>query len=300
MPAEACAQHPETPALFRCDGCDQLLCQECVKEGHVLLFCSLCGERALPLQSDQPVTTKARIRDEAIRRPYSLREALLYPFRGLGLYLFISTLVVFGIVSFLASWTCAGLILFLVVFSLMVALQFKIVRSTAEGENELPDWPDYFSFLERLADLLTYVFNGILNVAPIGLFVLVFGASGLLTLQPSLFFWMGFAVCLWVGTAMMVFAYGAAGTYGLVVSVRLVAHFQAFRATGSDAVTVTNLVFSMQALIFGLKVLLEGAVPFLGGALAGAVGVYWFFTGPHLAGLLFRRNRQALDRLYEG
>jgi ANCHR-like B-box zinc-binding domain len=299
MPAEVCALHSETAASFRCDGCGRLLCQECVKEGHALLFCSICGERALPLRTGQPVTTREREREEAIRRPYSLREGLLYPFRGLGLFLFVSTIFAFGVVRFMAAWSCLGFLFFLALFALMVTLQFKIVRSTAEGDNELPDWPEYFGLTERLADLLTYLFIGCLNVAPVALFVVAVGIPGLSTMEPSLLFWTGFAICLWVGTAMMLLAYGAAGTYGLAAALRVIVHVRAFRAAGADAVTVTNLVFVMQALIFVLRAVLVGTVPFLGAVLAGTMGIYWFFTGPHLAGVLFRRHRPILDALYE-
>ena len=42
-----CAAHPERAAVYECDGCGKLLCEECIEEGHRLLCCRHCGERAL-------------------------------------------------------------------------------------------------------------------------------------------------------------------------------------------------------------------------------------------------------------
>jgi DNA-directed RNA polymerase subunit RPC12/RpoP len=49
MPPQSCATHPAAAAVYRCDGCGRLLCPDCVQEGHRLLFCRHCRERALPL-----------------------------------------------------------------------------------------------------------------------------------------------------------------------------------------------------------------------------------------------------------
>ncbi len=45
----ACARHPETAAGFQCCECGQLLCHRCVEIGSHLIFCGLCGERAIEL-----------------------------------------------------------------------------------------------------------------------------------------------------------------------------------------------------------------------------------------------------------
>src|SRR5215203_7528349 len=148
--AQACAQHPGVDAAFRCEGCEKLLCQDCIKKGHALLFCSACGERAMPLEAGQPATVREVTRRQAISKPYSFQEALFYPFRGVGLYMFLATLVSLGFVSFLLQYSggCYSIVLAVGLWSLMIGLQFKIVRSTAEGENQLPDWPEYMDWGE--------------------------------------------------------------------------------------------------------------------------------------------------------
>ena len=103
--AQACAQHPGVEAAFRCEGCAKLLCQDCIKKGHALLFCSLCGERAMPLEAGQPATVKEVARRQAISKPYSFQQALSYPFRGVGLYMFIAALLSLAFVSFLLQYS---------------------------------------------------------------------------------------------------------------------------------------------------------------------------------------------------
>src|SRR3972149_4017283 len=95
MAATRCGNHVSNEAAFRCDGCGRLLCAECVTEGHRLLFCKLCGERALPLEAEAPATVPERQRAAKIEAPYSLADALRYPFRGLGLYVYLGYIVFF-------------------------------------------------------------------------------------------------------------------------------------------------------------------------------------------------------------
>ncbi len=45
----ACTRHPDAAAGFQCCECGELLCRRCVKIGSHLVFCSLCGERAVEL-----------------------------------------------------------------------------------------------------------------------------------------------------------------------------------------------------------------------------------------------------------
>ena len=193
--AQACAQHPGVDAPFRCEGCGKLLCQDCIKKGHALLFCSLCGERAMPLDAGQPATVKEVARRQAISKPYSFQQALFYPFRGVGLYMFIATLVSLAFVSFLLQYSggCYSIILAVGLWSLMVGLQFKIVRSTAEGDDELPDWPEYMDWGERIGDILIYLVIAILQFFPVVAFTLL-NMRKVLSPEPSLLFWAGFAL----------------------------------------------------------------------------------------------------------
>ena len=303
--AAYCATHPQTVARFQCDGCRKLLCDACIEESHRLLLCKLCGERALPLHADVPATTTER-RQAAVPSsagPYGLRETLLYPFRGSGLVMFVISLVIAGVTTFLVKYSifgCAAMVLWLLWWSLLVGIQFKIVESTAKWENELPDWPQYFSLGERVIEVLTYVVIALLNFGPLVAFLLAFGWNGLATMQPSLGFWLGAATALWLGTALSVMAWGGAALHWRRSALRIDHHVRALLTTGGDGLKTVNLTFVLFGVVVLARALMAKHMPLAGVVLSLALGIYWTFVAPHLVGLLFRRHAAALYEVYEG
>ena len=296
---EMCVQHPDVAALFRCDGCGKVLCGDCVRKGHALLFCGLCGERALPLQEGQPATVKQARRHEAVTKPYSFGDAMAYPFRGSGRLMFIVAVVSMMLVQILLTF---GMGMWRYLFaagfwSLMIGLQFSIVRTTAEGDNELPEWPDYSDFGERLADILTYLGIVLLQFGPAALYLFL-RMESLVAGEPGLLFWAVFAFLAWLGAALATMAYGAAGRFNRPSILRLDLHTRGFVTGGADAVTAANLTFGLGAGFFVLR-LAFSEIPILGAILSGIVGAYWFFTSAHIAGVLFRRHIFALEKMYE-
>lgn len=305
MPARVCAAHPAAAARFQCDGCQQLLCDQCIEESHRLLLCRLCGERALPLAANAPATVQERRqtqRPPSAAGPYGIGQALLYPFRGSGPLLFLAALLSAGFVSFVVrfGFGCLPLVLWVGWLSLLIGIQFKIVASTARWENELPDWPEYFSFGERLVEILTFVAIALLNYGPVVAYFALFGLQGLVTSEPSVAFWLGAAAALWLGTALSVMAWGAAAVHWRRSALRLDQHVRALLAAGGDGLKTVNITFVLFGAVIMLKAALGSQIPLLGAALAGIVGLYWAFVAPHLVGLLFRRRRAELHAIYEG
>ena len=297
--AEMCAQHPEVAAQFRCDGCAKLLCGDCIRKGHALLFCGLCGERALPLKEGQPATVQQVRRRDAVTKPYSFMDALAYPFRGSGLLMFIVAVACMMLVQILLTF---GMGLWRYFFaagfwSLMIGLQFSIVRTTAEGDDELPEWPDYSDFGERVADILTYLCIALLQFGPAALYLFL-RMESLVAGEPGVVFWAVFAVLAWLGAALATMAYGAAGRFSRPSIFRLDLHTKGFVTGGADAVTAANLTFGLGAAFFVLRIALSG-IPILGAILSGIVGAYWFFTSAHIAGVMFRRHIFVLEKMYE-
>ena len=295
--AETCAEHPDVAALYVCDGCEKHLCEDCIEESFRLLLCRLCGERALPLHADQPASVQELKKQRAVSKPYSLKEAFFYPFRGSGIYMFAATLIASGILWLVSIMPtgCLALGLRAVFWGLIVGLQFRIVRSTAEGENELPDWPDFTDVGKMFWDILTW--NVIHAVIVIGILWFTIGGALQGGFKPRIDFSIAVALVLWLSAAFMVMAYGAVGNYRRLKVFEIHNHVRGYLAAGSDAVKITNLVFGLGILAFLARALLEG-IPFVGAALSSVVGVYWLFMVPHLSGLLFRRNIDTMEKLY--
>lgn len=297
-PSVVCFRHLEVPAEFRCESCARTLCAECVQESHALFLCRICGERALPLAAGA-ATVRERRREAAIARPYPLQRAFGYAFRGTGRSLFAATLLSMAFIEFVLrfGWGCLPIVLAVGFWALLIGLQFKIVCSTAEGNDELPDWPEYHAWSERFREIATYLWVSFLQVAPPAIYFVVFGRAGLVTTRPSLPFWVGFAVVAWFGAALALFAFAAAALAGGEASLRIDRHVRGFLAAGSEAVALTNLLFAVGVGAFIARAALAG-VPIVGAAVAGVLGAYWVFTSAHLVGVLVRRKRERFREIY--
>jgi hypothetical protein len=293
-----CAGHPDRPAVFHCEGCGRDLCLDCVEEGHRLYFCKFCRERALPLDAAAPTIPSERHRAERLARAYSLRDALGYVFRGRG---------AFTLPAYVLFLTFAGLLpgLLTLIPLLLVALLlpgflFAIVRSTAEGDDELPDWPDYSEFGARLAEWLQTAGIAVAAFLPGLLLRRLAGCDVEDFLVPNRgLCGLAHAGGVALAFAIAMFGLGAVGTWESGwLSFRLDLHLEALLAgTQWDAPVVLLFV----AGLLGISTLVAGAlggVPLLGLVVFHAATGYALFTTAHLAGVLFRRHEKRLEAIY--
>jgi hypothetical protein len=306
MPAETCAAHPAAAAAFRCDGCGKPLCHDCIQEGHRLLFCRLCGERALPLAPAAPATTPERRRAMALAAPYSFTDALRYPFRGAGGWLFgtyVVLLIAFALVESL-PFGCAGTVLLRAFIAILFpGLLFAIVRQTAAGDDELPDWPDIHETGERLREILAFFVIGFLMLLPAAVCLRLggCGVEDFLRRGPhSLLCWLLLALGIALGLVLAIPAIASQALYqDLLSSFRADLHARAFAAGGTDSLATLGLVSGLLLAGQLVAVALSG-MPLLGHALEGAATAYALFTGAHAIGLLARRHAAAFDAIYLG
>ena len=302
MVRSSCETHPETPAEFQCDNCRKYLCAECVEEGHRLFFCSLCGERALPIEAEAPATTVEHQQAAKREVPYCLQDALLYPFRGLGGYVFWAYVIVLIIFMGIGVIPLGGLVVLafrILIILTLPGLLFSIVRTSAKGETELPDWPDWTDFGERLFEWFGAVLAFLVSLAPAIVAIKVFGCGYEKFLDG------GIALCaitlgggLILGAAMWIPAFGAvAVNFNPWLALRIDLHLRALIAVESDGWRTLGLLVALMAVRFTISSVLS-SVPVLGAMLSIAIGIYTLFVGAHLIGLLFRRNANTLEAIY--
>lgn len=301
MPA-FCARHPERPAAFVCDGCAKTLCEECVEEGHRLLFCRLCGERALPLATRGPASTPAYERQRRLLASYGLREALGYPLRGLGRYLFfgwVAVSVLQGAGPVLGFWPW---VLGLFALALAPGLLLAIVRTSMEGATELPDWPDFFDFGDRLSELGAFVLLAAVCLLPaIGLLAVSgCGARGVLAGEWGLACWLAVFAGIVVG---VVLEFGGLATVAVTQSawsaLRLDLHLRFLRATAPESLRTAGGIAALFVASELLQLLLR-PLPLAGAIGAASVGTYAALLAPHLLGLVLRRQMTAVEAVYGG
>lgn len=297
MSSHRCETHPETTAAFQCDACGKYLCGDCAEEGHRLFFCSLCGERALPLDEAAPTTTDEHRRVGKRDSAYTLQEALLYPFRGLGGYVYWSyvALLVIGTLPFLG---CIVFIFQIIIFFTLPGLLFSIVRTSAKGETELPDWPDWSDFGERFFEWFGAMLAFLVALLPAIAAVLLLrcGAEEFIAGVPRCSLALGGGLI--VGAALWIPAFGAvAVTFSPWWALRIDLHARALLEVGADAWKTFVLLAALMAARL-LASLILAPVPLLGSVVQIAIGAYTLFLGAHLIGLLFRRHADTLDSVY--
>lgn len=302
MPATAtCARHPAI-ATHRCEGCEQPLCDDCVRVGHRLLFCRLCGERALPLAPGGAASTTERRR--AAAADYRIADALGYPFRGFGAYVFWGFVVLWLVPTFaVALFGLFGILAYVVHVLLVLSLPiflFAIASSTARGEDELPDWPAFDPW-EAFASLLLFVMVAVISLVPLAILARVAGCGPIELLAGEA----SIGLCLLVlavGSALAVLvwviSFGATATYHSGwLSFRVDLHAAAVGVAPREYLAIAGLVAALMAGGQLLAAVLS-FMPTLGQVAGLVVQAYSLFVGAHLAGVYFRRHRPALDAIY--
>jgi hypothetical protein len=293
-----CAEHADREAVFRCEGCHRALCLDCVEEGHRLWFCRFCRERALPVAEQAATTPAAWRRERRLDRPESLAAALGYVFRGRNA-LTLPAYVLFLTLGALLPGPLALLPL-AVVALVLPGFLLAIVHATAEGVEVVPDWPDFGEPGARAAEWLQCAGVALAAALPGLLF------RRLADCDVESFLVADGTACTLAnaGGAALAFAVallglGAVGAWGSGwLSFRLDLHLEAL-LSGTRGEAPVFLVFVAGVLAAALAAARALAdVPLLGLAAFHAATGYALFTTAHLAGMMFRRHRVRLERIY--
>ena len=301
MTDQRCSTHPAVEAVFRCDGCRKLLCSDCIEGGHRLLFCRLCGERAIPLAAETPAVANELRRATKRQEPYSLRDALMYPFRGLGRYVYwgyVVVLAVFMLLGTVPGLGCAVMLMRLLILLMLPGLLFAIVRTTADGEIELPDWPDWSAGGQRLWEWFGALLAFAVSIVPLVVMLYFSGCGvaelGELGLRCSLALLVGSVL----GAALWIPAFGAVAVeWNPWVALRVDLHIRALVGVGTDAWKTLGILVALLVVrqVLGLVLL---PIPLLGALAQILVATYTLLMGAHFIGLLFRRHAASLDAIY--
>ncbi len=290
-----CCRHPSVEPDYRCEHCRELLCVDCVEPGFEVFFCKVCGGDAIAFHDAAPALPTVSSPDERYgihsnrdvgrSRPIDM---VLYPFRGLGGYLFAGYLFTMAIGYFF--WPLRFLIALLI-----PAFMFKIVRQTVQGNDELPDWPEFDAW-NLVRDTITFWLLTLASISP----ALVVGMElpwdqGLVGLVLGLPFLL---IAFLVGFIFWIPAFGAVAVYENAWLIpRVDRHIMALRSAGRDTLLFAGLL----ALLFVFRVVLQMAlvfVPYLGWILATILELYSTVMAAHLVGLLFRRHVEKMDEAY--
>jgi hypothetical protein len=158
-----CSKHIRKPAIYICGNCRSEFCTECVRTRKtskgVRLYCPTCNSYCEDIGSYEiGLQTQHATRERNRNLFLCLGEVFRYPFRASGIALLLGgSLMMAGYLVMMAWAAHAGpfgfgaIILYsFLFFGYFTAYLHKIVQASANGDQELPDWPDFSSIWDDI------------------------------------------------------------------------------------------------------------------------------------------------------
>lgn len=252
-------------------------------------YCTNCG---LPLNAQAAEKRKANH-----RRDVDFMSAFQYPLRGSGL-----TIIVVGCLffAFLGVLPLGGLIA-LAIWGYVAAFMFKVLRETGRGNMEPVDWPDFTNiFDDIIVPAFQMIFVYVFCFAP-AVLALYFG----LGLTGAIHLLEGSPTGEILGVLLLAMALGLGGLLYLPMALLCVGMNDSIMGVFPPLVLrMIQLVFkdyllalTVLALSFVLNFILNltlGNIPFMGGLLSGAIGIYTQMVNMHVLGLIYYKNRDLI------
>jgi hypothetical protein len=214
-----------------------------------------------------------------------------YPFKSKGIILLVIGAIVFLVLEFLSSWSW---IISIITTGYLFAYMQKIISHTAQGEDELPDFPEFGEWWsDIILPFLLFAGTFVVSFAPaIAIFFLLKD-----DVEGSV---MGLAL---IGTII-------AGAVYFPMALLAVAVSDSFVALSPHIVVPSMfrvfLPYAVTLLVLGVLVGVRfGAqlgmvfvdIPFLPGVILGFISLYLLVVEMRVLGLLFRSYRQRLGWL---
>jgi len=140
---KACKKHPDNDLAYACPQCRQKYCRQCVNRmeinGKTKNYCPTCREKCVSLEKFKK-DRKAKQARENRSFWQCVPEVLKYPVTKAGLPLLILGSILFMLLDFAAIFS---LKIAIAAGGYLFAYMQKIIIATANGEEDLPSWPDF-------------------------------------------------------------------------------------------------------------------------------------------------------------
>ena len=280
-PPKTCQNHPDVLADWECDSCHICFCKKCVNVRDYgdfkLETCKKCGGRCA-----------AVVRSAAgpSREPGSffrlVPAAFVYPFRGHGPWMllgFVAFWVVMLIVSFVAI---IGFFLGVLMLAYLSRYALDLIRSSANGDPDPPDWPDITDLDDTVRDLLFFLGTVGICFAPTAVYYFGFYQKGT---SGDVWFW----AFVGLGTLLVPMSLLAVALYDSILAVNPVIVFRAIAKMPVHYVTACAFMGLAIVLVFAV-----GAIPYAGWILRVFLPLYLLMVEMRIIGLLYYTHRKKL------
>ena len=225
-----------------------------------------------------------------------LPTAFTYPFRRDGLILLLGGMLFFGLLSFLLRWAILlGLIIAGFYAGYLFACMQKIIVTSAQGDEELPPWPDLTDFHQDIAVPLFQIGSTTLLCLAPGPVLMLLSRVGTPAADLGLF---------WLSVVLTVLG-------ALYYPMALLAVAMADSLAGMSPMLVIPSILKVPGQylvacgVLGLLVVGEhvtraglarlAPIPLLPGALRGFLSLYCLAVEMRILGLLYHTNRKRLS-----
>jgi hypothetical protein len=277
-----CKFHPRALARYACSKCKQSFCELCVNtrqdHGRTRKFCRVCGVECESLQVERPQA------EPPVGFYASLPKALIYPFTGNGIFLFLAGSVFFVLLGYLP-------LIGYLVSGYLFSYAKHIVSSSAEGNPTPPDWPDFTNWFDDL--ILPYLQFLALTVVFFGpAIVLGFWFAG----GPTAAMLVAFVAALGFGALfapMGMLALSMFDHIGVLNPVSLA--WSILRVPGPYLVAAAAFEFILFLNVFARPLLIGLLpVPLLPTLISGFLNLYFVAVSMRILGLLYANNKDKL------
>jgi pSer/pThr/pTyr-binding forkhead associated (FHA) protein len=294
--AASCKSHPRSNARFACPKCGYHFCELCVSTrqsgGRARQFCRACGVECAPL-GVRPAVVVPQAQSFAGR----LGGAFLYPFKGDGMILLATGTICYAIInaaSFFAQFAFLyGMVVILMVTvfatGYLICYLQRILTSSAIGEDEMPDWPDFSGFSDILGPFLQFLGTVAACFLP-ALAVSLFVAHDNPWAGP------GKVAATLFGCACFPMAFLAVSMFDSVAALNPLLIFPSILRIPLQYVVTVLLLAGVLALRWKGEAFLERLLPlpFLVRIVYGFAGLYLLTVEMRILGLLYLANKDRL------
>jgi hypothetical protein len=297
--AAHCKFHPRNAARFFCPKCHVSFCELCVNTrsvgGEAKWFCRTCAVECAPVPPSDEAPPEISFTSQ-------IPGAFKYPFKGDGIILMCAGTVLFLLVDG-ARWISkfalfygfiAVILLTIFGTGYLTAFLRRVISSTAQGEEEMPEWPEVQDFSSDVfVPFMQFIGAVVFCFAPmIGLTIYALAGSN----GDSA--WLG-----WATTASMIFgciyfpmAFTAVAMSDSVLAVNpMVVVPSIMKVLGQYLLTVVvlTLILLVRWLLHQLLTTVL-PMPLLPTIITSLIGLYLLVVEMRILGLLYRNNKDRL------
>jgi len=280
-----CKNHPTLPATWQCNSCQNYFCEQCIKvlnlRNETIRVCPHCKGLCRNLAPEEQEV-----------KPFfeQLPQAFSYPFKGNGKILLIGGAIFFWLLELIVSISIFGFFIMFFVGGYLIAYMFDIITSSANGDKELPAWPDFSDFWgDIIHPIFLVIATSVVCSLPAIFYFFLPARSGQSIFLTDPLFWIAIIVGLLyfpMGLlAVALFNRVLALNPLLVISSILKVPMEYLAACG-----VLLLVYVARICGEGLA----GSIPFLGHILGWSFSLYFLMVEARTLGLIYYANKNRL------